>query len=660
MSLRHSLLLFFKGFLWFLIITATIAIGSLSGILYGLLSNLPQVESLEYYQPGMITTVYSDDDQVLAEFFQEKRYLLPFKKIPTRFIQALLAAEDAQFYQHWGLDFPGIGRALWVDLKARKIVQGGSTITQQLAKILFLTPERTVDRKLKEALLALQIEKRYTKNEILAMYCNQIYFGSGCYGVETAARTYFGKGVDRLHLTQLAMLAGLPKSPESFSPFNNPQKAMARRNYVLKRMREEGVITIKEYENSQRMALGLGRHQKKPQIAQYFAEMTRQYLEDKYGVNMLYRNGLKVYTTLNWNLQQAAESAVLDGINELRERQKISPDAPVQPEAALMAVETGTGNIKAYVGGVSFDRSKFNRVIQAKRQPGSSFKPIFYAKALDGILTPASIMQDTPIVLINPYSGQEWRPQNFDKKYKGAITLRQALQESRNVVSVRLLKRVGVKNAIAFAKKLGITSSLHPYLSLALGSADVTLWEMTGAFSVFANQGMRIEPNYIRHITDSDGKLIEETIPAPQQAISEQTAYLITSLLEGVVQHGTGTKAKVLNRPVAAKTGTTNDFMDAWFIGYVPQLVVGTWVGYDQKKTLGDKETGGQTAAPIWVKFMEKANDKYPVQAFPVPEGIVQINIDAQSGMPATPRCKKIIRESFRRGTEPGYYCTWH
>ncbi len=647
-----------KVILWIFIVLLTIGFGSVAGALYGYLRDLPHLEELEDYRPDVVTTVYAGDNQVLAEFFQEKRVVLPFEKIPPRFIQALLAVEDTSFYSHWGINFKGILRALWMDIKAGRIVQGGSTLTQQLAKVLFLTPEKTIKRKLKEALLALQIEKKYTKNEILAMYCNQIYLGSGSYGLEAAARNYFGENVAELDLPQLALLAGLPKSPEGYSPFNRPKRAVKQRNIVLRRMLKEGIIERPEFEAAQAAPLELRERKGTRRIAPHFVEMVRRYLEKKYGVNMLYRKGLNIYTTLNADLQQAAEQAVAEGLAELKKRQGLTNGK--FPEAALLALQPETGNILSLVGGADFEQSKFNRALQAKRQPGSAFKPVIYGAALDVGYTAATVFVDEVVVVEDNIREEEWRPQNFDKKFLGPITLRKALEDSRNVVSVKLLERLGIKNAINFAHRVGIESHLHPYLSLALGTSEVSLLELTAVYGVFANQGVRVEPNYIRYITDANGKLLEETIPAKQQAVSAQIAYLTTELLKGVVQHGTGWRARALNRPVAAKTGTTDKYKDAWFIGYIPQITAGVWVGFDRRDGLGKMETGSRAAAPIWVKFMRKATEKYPPEKFPVPENIVFVDIDAESGLLSTPDCGQVIKEAFQQGSEPIRYCDKH
>lgn len=649
-----------KIFLYALIVILVMSAGLGVGMLYGLLEDLPHLQGLEEYDPGVVTTVYAANEQVLTEFYQEKRLFLPFKKIPPLFVKALIAVEDNKFYQHWGVNFRSIFRALWVDIKAGRIVQGGSTLTQQLAKVLFLTPEKTFSRKLKELLLALQIEKKYTKNEILEMYVNQIYLGSGSYGLEAASRTYFGKSVEELDLPQIALLAGLPKSPEGYSPFKYPKKTVFRRNHVLKRMWQEEYITRKEYELAKTAPLELHERKSQPQLAPHFNEMVRQYLEEKYGVNMLYRKGLKVYTTLITDFQQAAEKAVAQGLEQLRQRQGKPEGDTLLPEAALLALDPKNGNIMALVGGADFETSEFNRAVQAKRQPGSAFKAIIYTAAMEAGFTPASIIIDEEIVIEDEIRGTEWRPENFDRTFAGPITLRRALQDSRNLVSVKLLERLGVGNVINYARRMGINSHLNPYLSLALGTSEVSLLELTAAYGVLSDQGIRIEPHFIRYITDNEGEMLEETIPATQRVLKPQTAYLVTSMLQGVVEDGTGWRAKALERPVAGKTGTTDDYKDAWFIGYIPQLTAGVWVGFDRKESLGDMETGSRAAAPIWVNFMQEVIKSYPSQQFDVPEGIVFVDIDAETGLLTTPNCEKVIKETFRQGSEPVTYCEAH
>jgi penicillin-binding protein 1A len=643
-----------------LVLLALLAVmlGSATGFLYVHLRDLPGIEQLEGFAPPVVTSVYSDTDEIFAEYYQQKRILVPLSRIPKDFINALIAVEDVGFYRHWGIDFRGIARALLADIRAGRIVEGGSTLTQQLAKVLFLTPERSFSRKFKEALLALQIEKKYTKAEILELYCNQIYWGKGVYGIEAASRAYFNKPAQELSLAEAALLAGLPKSPNLYSPFTHPNLARWRRNHVLRRMVSAGFITPEQGKAAQAQDIRLNPPKGIEGLGPYFSEAVRQYVEERYGFNMLYHRGLNIYTSLNLNMQRAAETAVRQGIRELILRQKY-PEG-LTPQAALVAIDPHNGYIKALVGGTDFSTSQFNRATQAKRQPGSAFKPIIYAAAVEAGYTPTHLIDDSPLVIPNPATGQDWEPANFDGEFHGPTSLRQALEHSRNVVTVKLLLEVGTEAVIGLARRLGISSRLQPYPSLALGSFEVSPLELTLAYGVLANGGTRYEPGLIRYITDKQGKLLEEHIPYPQEVLSPATAYIATHMLEGVVERGTGWRAKALGRPVAAKTGTTDDYSDAWFVGYTPSLVTGVWVGHDMKKSLGEGETGSRAASPIWVDFMRQVLKDSPAEEFSIPEGVVLVDIDADNGLLATPDCPNIIKEAFKTGTEPTQLCEQH
>ncbi|MBI3756047.1 MAG: PBP1A family penicillin-binding protein [Deltaproteobacteria bacterium] len=739
-------------------------------------STLPQLSSLHEYNPNIITKIYSGDNQVIGEFYIERRIVVPFSKIPTRLIKAFLAAEDAQFYQHKGIDYWSVLRAFYRNLTAGKIVQGGSTITQQVAKSFFLTPERNIGRKIKEALLAYRIEKSLSKDDILHLYLNQIYLGNGAYGVQAAAEAYFGKDVENLSLAEAALLAGLPKAPSKYSPYHYPDVAKQRQEYVLRRMIEEGYITKDEEEKALRYTFKL-----KPKeirslwVGPYFTEHVRRYIDEKYGEDLLYRGGLQVYTTLNVEFQEAANEAAAFGLKEHDKRrgyrgpvkrlakkdemdaflteaitelngkqlepEKIyeglvtavntqeqyfsvsigphkarlafedaawaklynptdDPDGgknqditrvikigdvikaavagaghaatdgsiPVTLEqepltqASLIALEPATGYVRAMIGGADFTKSQFNRAVQAKRQPGSAFKPIIYAAALDKGYTAASVIIDSPIIFEETVKGPvtgvdmetEWKPRNFEEKFYGPTTFRQALTHSRNVVTVKILKDIGAGYAIEYAKKLGIQSPLNNDLSLALGSSSLSLLELTSAYSTFANMGRRAEPVFITKITDKAGNILEET-PAPtlQDVLSPQTAFIMTNLLQGVIQEGTGQRAKALGRPAAGKTGTTNNLNDAWFVGFTPDILAGAWIGYDDERPLGHMETGARAALPIWLKFMQKATAGTAVKNFAVPEGVVFTKINKITGGPATPATENVIFEAFKQGTAP-------
>jgi 1A family penicillin-binding protein len=613
--------------------------------------SLPAVTALETLQPVQGSRVYDDNDELVTELHVERRIFVPLAQVPKALRDAIIATEDRRFYSHWGVDPIGIARAVYQNYRRGRIVEGGSTITQQLAKLLFLTPDKSLDRKLKEAVLAVQLERRYSKDRILEMYLNQIYFGHGAYGVEAAARTYFGKSASELNAREAALLAGLPRAPSSYSPFDHPDLARKRREVVLRRMVEFGVINDADGKRLARSDLGLIPPERRRTTGQYFLEHVSQVLEAKYGEDMVFKGGLNVYTTFNPTMQLAAEQAVRDGLKALEGR--VKGRSGEHPEAALITVDPQTGYIRAMVGGYDFFRSEFNRAVLARRQPGSAFKPFVYVAALEAGLTPATRIEDAPVSYAIGQNGQPWRPENYDRKYRGLTTLEQALEESVNVVTVKLQERVGISRTIHVARRLGISSPLHTDLSLALGSSDVTLLELTSAYSALANQGVWVPPTAIRYVTDANGKLLEEHAPQGKEAVSPETAYVITHMLRGVVERGTGQGAKALGRPIAAKTGTTNDYSNAWFVGYTPKLATGVWVGYDRPRSLGHDETGSRVAVPIWVAYMRQVLGDSPKEDFPVPDRIVMAPVD----LDASNECVRVVTLAFVKGTEPDVAC---
>lgn len=638
---------------------AGIVSGAVVGYVFAWYSELPDIKLLQEFQPPVTTKVYSDDQRLIGEFFMEKRELLAYDQIPKQTINAVLATEDARFFEHRGIRLMSLLRALIADIRARSFVQGGSTITQQLAKTLFLTPEKSISRKAKEMLIALQIELNYTKEEILRLYFNQIYFGSGAYGLEAAAQIYFNKPSAELTLAESALLAGLPRAPSYYSPHNDLQRTRDRRATVLKRMFDEGFITKKQMEESDAEPITLASRGALPQ-APYFLETIRRKLEERYGSDRIYREGLEIYTTLNVEMQEAARRAVAIGLEAIESRiASKSPDGEERPpvQAALIAIDPATGDVKALVGGKDFETSEFNRALQAKRQPGSAFKPIVYATALTEGWTPAGIIVDSPVILRDPSKPGKWKPENFNKKFHGPVTLRKALEKSLNVATIKLLQQVGADNVISLAIRLGIDSELHPYPSLALGASELSLIELTSAYAVFANKGIRAEPRWIRLIRRGDGTVLEENPPFLTEAMPAQQAYLITKMLQGVLENGTGRVAKKLGRPAAVKTGTTDGFADAWFVGYTPQLAAGVWFGYDLRRSLGKNETGAKAAGPAWTQFMKAALKSQPSREFDMPDKVVAVEIDRATGLLADRSCGKIIREFFIKGTEPKRYC---
>jgi len=716
------------------------AVVSVGYILYTELdANLPPIDGVVDYKPPIATQILSRDGVVIGEFFNEKRYLVPFDRIPVHVRQAFIAAEDESFYDHRGVDPVGITRAFINNLAAggRK-VQGGSTITQQVVKSLLLSPQKSYERKIKEIILSLRLEQQLSKDEILALYLNHIYLGSSAHGIVAAAREYFGKEPANLTLPEAALLAGLPQAPSLYSPFRHWPRAKARQRYVLKRMYDSGFITAEERDAALTRPLALATRMGSFRAAPYFVEHVRQVIEAKYGPNV-YDLGLRVHTTVDLRLQEVAETALRRGLHDLAKRHKgyrdsyrrmesqeqviyrksqdlqhrnqtfeddrpyeaivtavddgtveihvgphrgivmapsgddapklrkddfvlvrladeddeseprrfrLDPSPPV--EGALVAIEPETGYVRALVGGYSFERSQFNRATQALRQPGSSFKPLVFAAALDSRFTPASILMDAPIVYND--NGKQWIPQNFEKKHFGPTSLREALIHSRNVISVKLAEQMGIGYLVSYLQRFGFASPVARNLSLALGSVEVTPMELTTAFTVFANGGMTSAPIYITKITDHVGQLLETNEEQPVETIPATTAYMVNSMMQDVVRRGTGRNAQGLDQPTGGKTGTTNDLHDAWFIGFTPQMLTTVWIGFDNKRSV--RETGGRVAAPIWKEFMTEAVRGEPREEFLVPEGLHCVHVDRFSGVRAGADTGAIL-ECFRAGSEP-------
>ena len=740
-----------------------------------IIQDLPKINSLRDYRPSVITTVYADDNRKIAEFFKERRVVIPLSEVPPVLVKAFIAAEDSRFFQHQGVDPLSIVRAALKNLEAGTIKQGGSTITQQVTRSFLLTPERSYIRKIKEIILSYRIENAFSKEEILFLYLNQIYLGHGAYGVQAAAENYFGKPVQELNLAECAILAGLPQAPTRYSPFRHPEQARSRQVYVLNRMAEEGYITRDQANEALAVKLEIKpRRNMYVEEVPYYTEHVRRYLEAKYGTDALYTQGLQIHTAVNIDFQKMAEQEVNRGLRELDKRQgyhgplktiaaadidafardqqaelekspiepdriaqavvvqvndpaktvsvkigdqmgvmgladmdwarKPNPDvAPSaakvrQPSAvlkagdvilvkvkekrkdardpwrvaleqeplvqgALLCLEAETGLVKALVGGQDFSETQFNRATQSRRQPGSSFKPVIYAAALDRkfndprkAYTPATVIIDSAVVFEDRVREQTWKPKNYRETFYGPTLLREALAQSRNVVTVKILQDIGVDYTIDYARRLGISSELTRTLSLALGASGVSLFELTRAYSVFANQGFLVEPVFILKIVDRDGKVLEEAVSERRKVVEKDTAYIMTSLMESVVQHGTGQRIKALGRPSAGKTGTTNDMYDAWYIGYTPEYIAGVWVGFDNEAPLGKNETGASAASPIWLGFMKRVLAKEPVKTFQPPEGVVFAKIDAETGLLPVPESRKTIFECFKDGTVPSEY----
>ncbi|MDR3256396.1 MAG: penicillin-binding protein 1A [Endomicrobium sp.] len=669
-------------------ITISILIIVVGKITANFIDSLPSIQQLGNYTPNLSTKIYDKDNNLIAELFTERRALIPINEIPVDLQNAFIAIEDNDFFQHWGLSTKGTIRAFLRILLKGKLAEGGSTITQQLAKTIFLTREKTLIRKIKEALLTIQLEKNYSKDEILQFYINQIYFGSGAYGVQSAARIYFNKKAQDLSLTECATLAAIPKSPNYYNPFKNEKASLARRNLVLLRMKELGYITKKQEEEALATALPTKENAPKEETGHYFMEFLRIMLEPKYGTNILFKAGLSIYTTLDMQAQTAAEKSIEEALakfdeNKVKVFEKAKQES-VKVQGALIAIDPKNGAIRAMVGGRNFKESQFNRALQAKRQPGSSFKPFVYLAAIEAGFTPATILNDEPIVFVckgNSWNlisrdittletiaetvsekdlidtNKIWSPTNYSKKYRGPVTLRTALALSINTCTVETIIRITPAKVIEVARNLGISTPLTNSFSLALGSSDVTLQEMVSAFATFASGGVKTNPYIITKITDKDGKILEQNIPQQEEVLSSQSCFIITNMLKAVVEKGSGWYAKNLGRPCAGKTGTTNDSSDAWFIGYTPQLAAGVWVGYDDRSiSLGERVYGGNIACPIWTQFMKESLDGKPVLDFTQPENIEWALIDPHTGLLALSKTPDAFLEAFIKGTTPTRY----
>ncbi len=645
-----------------IILGSFVALGALTGIFIAYMQEVPEVADLKNYKPNMSTAVYDDKGGMISQLYDEQRTVVRLSDVPINLQNAFIAKEDPRFFQHSGFDIKGIIRATVNNLIHMKIVEGASTITQQLARNLFLNRDRNFTRKIKEAILALQIEKYYTKKEILELYCNQIFFGNGAYGVEAAARSYFGKHVYELTLPECAMIAALPQAPTNHNPYRNLEIATEKRNVVLDKMAERGFITNEEKDLAKATPIQLNKLEVKN--APYFVEYVRQQLEATYGTSIIYKGGLRVNTTLNSAMQNTAQEVFNFNLRAIQARIEANKgrklDSPLQ--GAMIAMDPKTGQILMMIGGIDYSKSEFNRAVQAKRQTGSAFKPIVYASAIASGFRVSDIFMDSPIVFKNE-NGSDWKPENFSGKFGGPTTLLNGLTYSKNVVTVKLLNKVGIGTVKKYANKLGITSPLSSDLTLGLGSSSVSLLEMVTAFSAFANGGMKVEPLSILSVKDSNGKDLETNIPRLTEAIPDTTAYIMTYMMESVVNNGTGKTVRNLgfSGPAAGKTGTTNDFTDAWYLGFTPEVVVGIWIGFDSKESMGKGMVGGTIAAPIWAEFMLNSYGSSSKE-FQVPDSIIFKKICSKSGLLATPNCPVIntVDAPFVEGTEPAKPCNIH
>ncbi|MBN2207954.1 MAG: PBP1A family penicillin-binding protein [Candidatus Coatesbacteria bacterium] len=747
--------------LWLLLILAVAFVVAGLLVYRRLASDLPSIEMLNDFRPSLASLVYDGEGNKVHEFYIERRIWTPIEEIPEMMQKAIVAVEDSRFYSHGGVDWFGLIRAAWANLRHRRYEQGASTITQQLARRLFLTPEKTVRRKLREIILAYKIEAMLSsKQKILEYYLNEIYLGSGAYGVQAAAQLYFGRPLNELSVDQFALIAGLLRAPSRYSPLNNRDLALKRRNHALRRMAAEKFVSQEECAEAIKRPLGIAEEDDpsgRTVGAWFYEHIRRSALEIFRGPSykemdsesqlysasasdVVYRNGLNLYSTLDLRLQAAAERAVESGLRELDKRQgfrgpmeegqlddeltadKLQPgliavgkvsgisedevtvsfgkdltgvikkryfrwaldedgklplateslvevkiDPKFEPgkdeavplrleqrpivEGALVAIDLHTGYVKAMAGGRSFATSEFNRAVQSRRQPGSAFKPIIYTAAIDCGMVPTDIILDVPVYIDE--IDKVWKPENYGQRVFGPITLQTALEKSKNLATINLIRRIDPRLAVKYARILGIESHLEAVPSLALGSIGVSLLDLTCLYGVIATEGERFKPIFIKQITDHSGRELYRQESSFEQVISPQTAYVMIHMMQGVIQRGTGVRAKSLGHNLAGKTGTTNDYIDAWFVGFSPDLVVGAWVGFDELEPLGSGETGARAALPIWKDFMETALEGEPEKEFPVPEGIVFRMIDAETGLLASEETTDTIKQAFIAGTEP-------
>ncbi|MDH3198240.1 MAG: PBP1A family penicillin-binding protein [Candidatus Krumholzibacteria bacterium] len=654
-----------------------VAAGTTFGAYQYFSRDLPSTARLEMIEPSLKTQVFARDRSLIGEFYIEDRALVPLEEIPPHLVDAVIAIEDRKFYSHWGVDIFGIARAMLANIRTGRYAQGGSTITQQLARNLFDMFENTLMRKIKEALLAVRIERAYSKNEILEMYLNQIYFGAGAHGVEAAARVFYGKSAKDLTLSEAALIAGLPKNPRDYSPIYHLDRALQRRSVVLQAMVDTGALTPEQARTAEAEPTEVsGGRADRSRYAEYFLEEVRQHLEARYGADRLYHDGLKVYTGLDPYLQHVAEDS-MEAQMQRMERQRDyeftlalhdsalargeDPGKPLYLQSAVVAIDVQTGLVRAMVGGRSFEHSKFNRAVQARRQPGSAFKPFIFLSAIENGYTPADILLDAPIVLDLP-NGDVWKPRNFTERFEGEVTLRHALNFSINIAAIRLLMALGPMAAINNAHRMGIKSELEAVYALALGVSEVTLMELTNAYATLASGGMRGEPLLVERVVDREGRVLEENTVYREEVLDPRSTYLMTNLLESVVNEGYGRNARLygFKEPAAGKTGTTDECTDAWFVGFTRELAVGVWSGFDLKQSMGRRMTGARVSLPTWTEVMKAQYRDHHAEPFPEPTGIVQRVVCEESGLVATRTCSKIRRELFIEGTEPRRSCDRH
>lgn len=647
-------------------------------------SDLPSFEQLHNIEPSLNTKIYDRNGILLREFYSENRVLTPLEDMPPYLTGMCIASEDQKLYEHWGVDIRRTFIVAVGNMLSWSIQAGASTLTQQLARMLFLTRRQTYERKIKEALTAIKLERTYSKDEILEMYLNQHYFSRGAYGVAAAARLFFDKTVPELDYNDCAVIIGLLKGPNVNSPLNNPDKALQARNRVLYSYYDWGGISREQYDSLRSAPLEISPPEEKVGIAPYFTEEIRKYIMDTYGEDVLYSGGLKVYTSLDASLQKEAEKALYKKIDTLRARveRKYSLSNPhytynlpdtvdeygdsirvyQKVQGAFTAIDNENGDVLAMVGGRSFEESKWNRAFQATLQPGSAFKPFIYTACVDNGFRTTEIIDDNPIVLDIPGTKQ-YRPHNYDQKFMGPITLREGITYSRNLVSVRLILKIGPEEPIYYAERMGITTPLAAVPSLAMGVSEVKLLELVSAYSTFPNRGIHIPYRMIHRIEDRYGRILEDNRNVQkEEVLSAPTSYIMVDLMKSVVQNGTGRRSRWMGftRPAGGKTGTSNNYCDNWFVGYTPQITAGCWIGFDSKISLGRGQDGSKNGVPVWTEFMIAAHDSLPIRDFEEPEGIVHADVCLESGQLATDRCLDVRNEVFIEGSEPTTTCSIH
>ena len=651
---------------------------------YSYQDELPSIEEIYNVEPAVVTRIYDIHGELLQKYHYENRTLVPYSKIPSHLVQALVATEDDHFFKHWGVDWRGFMRAISSNLFSGFGSAGGSTITQQLSRMLFYNREISIERKIKEALTAVKIERTYSKNEILEMYLNTYYYGHGAYGIETAARTYFNKSTESLRIEESALLIAIVNAPARYSPVNHPDRALIRRNYVLSRMESEGYLNTTMADSLKQLPIILDFSLDNAGEAPYFTEMVRQYLVEKYGEDEFYGGGLSVYTTLDAGLQKIVETSLVaqvDSLQQRMERRKQLGNSEYSVaehdsagkfvgykfkdvQGAFVAIDNRSGDIIALVGGKDFRKWKFNRAVQARRQPGSTFKPFVYMAAIGSGMHPCDILYDTPIAMTIPGS-DVWSPQNFDGKFLGAMSMRKGMAMSRNLIAIKLLQQVGAERVIEYARAMGITSPLTPNAALAIGTSETSLLELVSAYTSFANIGIHVEPRFILKVVDRYGNILEQSNASVRKSVADPAeTYILVNMMQSVMDDPQGTataaRSRGFQRPAGGKTGTSDNFCDNWFVGFTPQFTAGTWIGYDDKTSIGYNQAGSTNALPIWTDFMIAAHESLPIESFVEPAGVVHETICVDSGKKATSGCPHVTDEVFLQNQRVEEWCPIH